>query len=167
MKNKSGNFSVKNKQEDRLKQLQKLAHLLDNALIIPGTSYRVGVDPLLGLIPLIGDYIGIILSSYIVWESAKLGASKTTLFKMIINLMIDLFMGIFPVLGDFFDLTWKANHQNIILLENYLKSPQTRIKTDKLFLFFMGLILIIFVIITTLITLLILKFFWGLLFPIN
>lgn len=167
MKNNSSNSQGNNKQEDTLKRLQKLAHLLDNALIIPGTSYRVGIDPLLGLIPAIGDYVGIILSSYIVWESAKLGASQTILFQMIINLIIDFFMGIFPVLGDFFDLTWKANHQNIILLENHLKSPQTRKKTDKLFLFLMWIILIIFVIITTGITLLILNFFWSLLFPIN
>lgn len=146
-------------------KLQKLANLLDNAVTIPFTSYRVGIDPLLGLFPAIGDYLGLIFSIYIVWESAKLGVSKSTLFKMILNIMIDLTIGIFPVVGDFFDLTWKANSQNLILLENHLKSPESRKKTDNLFLLLMFIILIIFVSLISLISWLILTLIWNFLSP--
>lgn len=155
------------KTQESYKRLQTLAHLLDNAFQIPGTNYRIGIDPLLGLFPAIGDYLGLFLSSYLIWESARLGVSPATLWRMVTNIVIDLAIGTFPLVGDFLDVTWKANQQNLILLQNHLQSPTTTNKVDKLLLLFIGLGLILLVSITTLMTVLILKWVWSFLSSTN
>jgi hypothetical protein len=155
------------KTQESYKRLQHLANLLDNAFQIPGTNYSIGIDPLLGLFPAIGDYLGLILSSYLIWESAKLGVSQATLWRMVTNIVIDLAIGAFPLVGDFFDVTWKANQQNLNLLKNHLQSPPTRNKVDKLFLLLIFLGLILLVTITTFMTVLILKLVWSFLSSTN
>jgi hypothetical protein len=167
MTNKLSNSQPENSKENSLKRIQKLAHLLDNAFTIPGTSYNIGLDPLLGLFPAMGDYIGFILSGYIVWESAKLGVSKSILYRMTLNIIIDFLGGIFPFFGDIFDVMWKANQKNTILLENYLKSPEKTKKVNKLFLLLLFTILFIFVTTSVVITIFILKFIWELFYGIN
>jgi hypothetical protein len=105
----------------RLKRLQKLSRMLDEAFLIPGTKVGVGLDPLIGLLPIGGDILGLIFSVYIIIESSQMGVSQAILRKMIMNVIIDFLVGSIPVLGDFFDLAWKANVYNLQLLEEYLK----------------------------------------------
>lgn len=113
-----------------LSRLRQLSHLLDNAILVPGTNYRVGLDPLLGLLPGVGDYLGTAFSAYIVVQAAQLGATKATLFRMVLNIAVDTLVGSVPLLGDLFDVTWKANSLNLALLEAHLHSPQTRKRVD-------------------------------------
>src|SRR5678815_1063169 len=83
---------------------------------IPGTRYRVGLDGLLGLIPGVGDAAGALLSAYILYEAIRLGASSTVLLRMIANIGIDTVGGAIPIVGDIFDMAWKANKKNACLL---------------------------------------------------
>jgi len=128
-----------------LTRVRRLSRFLDNAITIPGTSYRVGVDPLLGLFPGMGDYLGAFLSGYIVFEAARLGSSRATLGRMVFNIILETVLGLIPGLGDIFDVFWKANAKNTTLLEQNLASSETREKTDWLFLvtLLVGLALII------------------------
>jgi hypothetical protein len=99
-----------------LRQLEWLSRLLDTAFPIPGTRFRIGLDGLLGLIPGFGDPLGAILSSYIIFAAARLGASQLTLLRMLGNVAIDGLVGAVPILGDVFDIAWKANVRNLALL---------------------------------------------------
>jgi len=133
------------KRDPALTRVRRLSQFLDNAIAIPGTSYRVGIDPLLGLFPGMGDYLGAFLSGYIVFEAARLGSSRATLGRMIFNIILETILGLIPGLGDIFDVFWKANAKNTTLLEQQLASSETRQQTDWLFVMalLIGLALII------------------------
>ncbi|MBD2502686.1 DUF4112 domain-containing protein [Anabaena azotica FACHB-119] len=103
-----------------IKRLRQLSYLLDTVIKIPGTPIAVGLDPIIGIIPIGGDALGLILSCYIVFEASRLGVPKKILGRMIFNIMIDSLVGSFPVIGDFFDFAWTANQYNIKLIEKYL-----------------------------------------------
>jgi hypothetical protein len=118
-----------------LKRLRTLTNVLDNAIPIPGTPYRVGLDPLLGLIPAGGDIAGAALSAYIVVSAAKLGLPRESLVRMVLNILLEVVVGTVPVLGDLFDVAWKANVKNMELLDIHMKSPQKGKKADKWFVF--------------------------------
>jgi len=98
--------------------------LLDNAIAIPGTNYRVGLDPLLGLIPGGGDTIGMVFSCLIVYEASRLGASQKTLGQMTFNVLLETILGTVPGIGDLFDVVWKSNTKNIKLLDDHLGVQQ-------------------------------------------
>ncbi|MCY7274117.1 MAG: DUF4112 domain-containing protein, partial [Phormidesmis sp. CAN_BIN44] len=105
--------------------------ILDNAIPIPGTPYRIGIDPIVGLLPGGGDLVMAAFSVYIVWESARLGLPRSTVTQMVSNLVFDTVMGSVPVAGDLLDVTWKANSKNVRLLEAHLDSPQHQKKANK------------------------------------
>lgn len=107
----------------RMQRLRRLGFLLDNAIRIPGTSYRIGLDPIIGLIPGGGDTAGLVLSAFIVLEAAQLGASKSTLSTMAFNILLETIAGTVPGLGDLFDATWKSNSRNLELLEQHFNLP--------------------------------------------
>lgn len=107
----------------RLQRLQSLSRLLDSIIPLPG-GYRIGIDGLLGLIPGIGDIAGGVASSYIIIESARLGASATTLLRMVFNVLVESIIGLIPFLGDLFDFVWKANEKNTALMEKQLHAAQ-------------------------------------------
>ncbi len=138
------------RQSPRFRRLSLISHLLDNAIPIPGTGYRFGLDPILGLIPAVGDSLGAILSVVIIWESAQLGASHPTLIRMILNVFFEVIVGIVPVLGDLFDVAWKANARNLTLLEQEIDSPQTSRRVNQFFLILLlaGALLILLVLIS-------------------
>jgi hypothetical protein len=111
--------------EARLKRIRLLSRVLDEQFRIPGTTYRVGLDGLLGLIPGVGDAAGALLSTYILYEAIRLGAPSTVLLRMIANIGIDAVGGAVPVVGDIFDMAWKTNKKNAALLHAYLASQRT------------------------------------------
>ncbi|MGJ0427859.1 DUF4112 domain-containing protein [Methylobacter sp.] len=115
---------------DKLKQLEQLARLLDNSFRIPGTSFQMGLDSLIGLIPGIGDTTGGILSTYIIWQAARMGVPRVVLMRMGVNVILDALLGAIPFFGDIFDIAFKANRKNIQLLSNYYQSPQAAVQRD-------------------------------------
>ena len=104
----------------RAKRVRLLAKLLDDSIAIPGTGWKIGLDPIVGLIPGIGDLIGAVLSGYIILEAARADASAFTLARMVGNVGIDTLFGAVPALGDLFDAAWKSNTKNVALLERHL-----------------------------------------------
>ncbi len=131
----------------RLSRLHSFSRLLDSAIPLPG-GYRIGIDGLIGLIPGFGDIAGGLASSYIIIEAARLGASTTTLFHMVFNVLLEALVGLIPILGDLFDFAWKANEKNMALLEKQLNktapasSPEHRLKATVaiyLFILFAGI----------------------------
>jgi hypothetical protein len=95
-----------------LVRIRRVARLLDDSVGVPLTRYRVGLDALLGLLPVAGDALTAVLSLYIVVEAARLGVSKRTLARMLGNVGLDFAVGSVPVVGDLFDAVWKANRRN-------------------------------------------------------
>lgn len=105
-----------------LKRLKNFSNLLDRAIPIPGTPYRFGLDPILGLLPGGGDCLGAVFSAYIIWEAAKAGAPNAAIGKMAFNVIFETLVGVVPVLGDLVDVAWKANVKNVELLEAHLET---------------------------------------------
>ncbi len=101
-----------------LSKLKRLAWLLDNSIPLPG-GIRIGAESLIGLIPGIGDAVGALVSSYILAQAIRLGASTSVLLRMALNVGLDLLVGAIPVLGDLFDMVFKANQRNAALLDAY------------------------------------------------
>jgi hypothetical protein len=107
-----------------LARLDRLTRVLDSAVTIPGTGVRVGVDALIGLVPVIGDIAGKIISGYLILEARRLGVSKWTLARMATNTMIDMLIGSVPLIGDMFDVLYRANQRNAALLRRHIQRQQ-------------------------------------------
>ena len=120
-------------QEQRLASLRRVAELLDNAFVVPGTTYRVGLDPLLGLIPGIGDLISPLFTIGMLLQARQLGVPKVVQARMLINVAIDAVAGAVPVLGDLFDFAWKSNDKNLALLELYAREERRGSRGDWAF----------------------------------
>ena len=101
-----------------------LARLLDDLIRIPGTNIGIGLDPVIGLIPGLGDVLGGVMSSYILLVAAQEGAPTSVLVRMLGNIALDSLVGVVPVLGDLFDFAVKSNRRNVDLLERYLGAPR-------------------------------------------
>jgi len=99
-----------------IRRLSRLAFILDTAVTIPGTKVRVGLDPVLGLVPVAGDAISALLSLYIIVEAARLGATKKILGLMLLNVAADFVVGSIPLAGDVADVLMKANVRNLKLI---------------------------------------------------
>ena len=100
-----------------------LARVLDDLIRIPGTNIGIGLDPIIGLIPGVGDMAGGLLSTYILMVAARQGVPASVLFRMLGNIAVDSLVGVVPVVGDLFDFGVKANRRNVDLLERYLLAP--------------------------------------------
>jgi hypothetical protein len=109
--------------DDPLARARALTRLLDSAARVPGTSFRVGLDPVLGLVPGLGDVAGAALSSYVVILASQLGAPTTVIVRMLGNVVIDTVGGTVPFVGDLFDAGWKSNTRNLALLERHIEAP--------------------------------------------
>lgn len=101
----------------RVERLKRLAKALDWKFRVPGTRWRFGLDPVIGLVPGVGDSLGAVLSLWIVVEARRLGVPNTTVARMLANVGVDFVVGSVPLLGDLFDAGFKANMKNVDLLE--------------------------------------------------
>lgn len=120
-------------ERQRLQRLDNLAELLDESIRIPGIGYRIGYDALMGLIPGIGDLVGLMFGTYIVLESARFRVPRTTLLRMIANVLLEAAVGTIPLIGDIFDATYKSNVRNLRLLRTRLSAPESAPKSDRWF----------------------------------
>lgn len=125
--------------DEELAELERLSYYLDDLFRVPGTDYRVGLDPLLGLVPGVGDVTTSAASAYIVARAAALGVPRATLARMLLVLCVDAVFGSLPLVGDAFDAVWKANKRNVGLLESRLATP-TKATTDRRYVFVVTLV---------------------------
>ena len=129
-------------QLQRIDALRKVAHLLDSAFVVPGTSMRIGLDPIVGLVPALGDLISPLFTLGILWQARELGIPKVVQLRMVFNVAIDTVVGLMPVLGDLFDFAWKANDMNMALLERHAYEEHRPTPGDWLFVVAMVVLLI-------------------------
>ena len=120
-------------QRETRERLRFLAWLLDSSIPIPGTSLTVGVDAVVGLIPLVGDLLGVLASSIILAEAHRLGVGRAVLARMALNVAIEGVIGIVPLAGDLFDAAWKANQRNVRLLEAWRAKPHRVERSSRAF----------------------------------
>ena len=108
---------------DRLSGARTLAHVLDDGIRIPVIGIRFGLDPVIGLVPGLGDFAGAIMSGYVVLLGARLGAPRSVILRMLGNVAVDTVAGSVPLLGDLFDVGWKSNLRNVALLDRWVDQP--------------------------------------------
>lgn len=101
-------------------RVEALELALEGMFTIPGTNRRVGLDSMVGLIPVIGDFATAALGSYIVWEAKNLGMPKWQLVRMAANVGVDTLIGAIPFAGDVFDFLWKSNTKNLKIIRKHL-----------------------------------------------
>ena len=119
------------------RNLERLARLLDDMFVIPGTPIRFGLDPIVGLIPGLGDIITGLISFVIVFAAWQRGVPKITITRMIVNIVIDTLVGTVPLFGDVFDVLWKSNRMNYNLLLRSTRGPRKQSWRDWAFLIFL------------------------------
>jgi hypothetical protein len=129
-------------QLQRLEALRKVSQLLDSAFLVPGTNYRIGLDPIMGLVPVIGDLISPLFTAGIIWQARDLGVPRVVQLRMVFNVAIDSLVGMFPVVGDLFDFAWKANDMNMALLETHAAEERTATPGDWVFVIAMIVLLV-------------------------
>jgi hypothetical protein len=114
-------------EEERLMgSVRALARLMDDQFEVPGTKLRVGLDALVGLVPGVGDLVSTAISLWIVNQARRLGVSRWVLARMGWNVLVDAGVGAIPLAGDAFDLVWKSNRRNIVLLEKHLAARRSK-----------------------------------------
>jgi hypothetical protein len=109
-----------NMHEREIEHLERLARLLDSRLVIPFTGIRFGLDGLLGLVPVIGDTAALLPSLYVILRAHRLGVRNPVLARMLANTALDYAVGSVPILGDVFDVAFKANRRNVAILREEL-----------------------------------------------
>lgn len=104
----------------RIRHLEMLADWMDSKFVVPGTNYRFGLDSVSGLVPGIGDTLGLLVSAYIYMRAQEHDLPFTLKMAMLKNIFLDWLIGLVPLLGDLFDFSWKANRRNLALLKDHL-----------------------------------------------
>ena len=111
------------------KRIETMETLLERSFTIPGTKYPVGLDSIVGLVPVVGDVITAAMGAYILWEARNLGIPKWKLWRMAGNIAFDSAVGAVPLVGDAFDLVFRSNTRNLKIIRRHLDKhhPETRI----------------------------------------
>ena len=135
-----------------LRQLDSLAKLMDSQFRVPGTEIRFGVDAIIGLVPGVGDMSTFAISSYMLWIMARNGASGFVMARMVMNVLIDTLVGSIPLIGDLFDVAFKANTRNMKLMHQHYREGRHNGSAWKiilpvvllLFLFIVGVVWLVY-----------------------
>jgi hypothetical protein len=117
----------------RLQALREWQRLLDGAFRVPGTSFRFGWDPIIGLVPWAGDLFGALMSCALVLQAHQMRVPRIVQLRMLLNVGIDIVIGIVPFVGDIADFFWKSNTKNLALLERHAGQAGPATRSDWLF----------------------------------
>jgi hypothetical protein len=119
--------------ERRMRVLRGLQRLLDTAFRVPGTSIRFGWDPIVGLVPWVGDVATALLACALIVQAHQMRLPRVLQFRMLVNVLVDVLIGLVPFLGDVADVFWKANSRNMAMIEQHVASPRPATVADYLF----------------------------------
>ncbi len=108
-----------NQNNSKLKWIEKFVGVMDDRFRLPGTRFHFGLDPVIGLIPFVGELVTFVLTGAMVLTMAKHGASRKVVILMMLNLMLDSIIGSIPLIGNIFDFYYKANRRNLNLLKKH------------------------------------------------
>ena len=122
-------------------RIQRVTHLLDELVPIPGTNQRVGLDPVIGLIPIVGDVTAAAVGGWVILEAARFGVPRWALGRMVVNLVVDLAIGLIPFLGDLFDIVSRSNSANLGIFRRHALDPDATTTGHKAF--FAGLVVLL------------------------
>lgn len=140
--------------------LTNFTDLMDQRFLIPGTNIRFGIDSIIGLIPGAGDWIGGLAALYLPVYAASRNVSAPVIFRMFINILIDIGIGSVPLLGDIFDVIWKANLKNARLLDEYHEdSKKTHAKSQWLIWALVGFFVLVIILLLIFLGVLIIRLF--------
>ena len=111
------------------RRVEAMELMLERAFTVPGTNYKVGLDAIVGLVPVVGDLFTTAMGAWIVWEARNLGMPKFHLFRMAGNIGVDTLIGAIPIAGDLFDFAYRSNTRNVRILKRWMDKhhPQTRV----------------------------------------
>jgi len=136
----------KRRQVEIERGLENLAFYLDDLFRIPGTSWRFGLDAIIGLVPSVGDTLTSLASFYILLAGVRYGVPKITLLRMAVNIGIDYLLGTIPIVGDAFDFFWKSNDMNMRLIRERATGKGKGSKSDYVFIFaLIGLLILLLI----------------------
>ena len=102
------------------KRVETLEMLLERSFVIPGINRPVGLDAIVGLVPVVGDVITATMGAYLIWEARNLGMSKWQIWRMVGNLGVDTALGAVPLVGDAFDFLFRSNTRNLKIIKKHL-----------------------------------------------
>lgn len=118
-----------------LAEVEALAWLLDNSIPVPGTGgRRFGIDAIIGFVPVVGDVLSGGIGLFVVWRASRMGLPRVVVARMLANSAIDIAIGAIPVVGDAFDLWFKANSRNLGIARGHLEEPERSTRSDWLVL---------------------------------
>ena len=123
------------------RRIGRVTHALDELIAVPGTPIRVGLDPVIGLIPVVGDAVAGFVGVWVVGEAARFGIPRVVVGRMCVNLAVDLAIGAIPILGDLFDIAFRSNSRNLELFRRHALAPDASTGGDQAF--FVGLLLLL------------------------
>ena len=104
-----------------LRRIEIMEHVLERSFTIPGVNRKVGLDAIVGLVPVVGDVVTAAMGAYIVWEASNLGLPKWKLWRMAANIAVDTGLGAIPLVGDAFDLMFRSNTRNLRIVKRHLE----------------------------------------------
>jgi hypothetical protein len=114
-----------------LAEVEAIAWLLDNSIPVPGTGgRRFGLDAIIGFVPVVGDLVSGGIGLFVVWRASRFGLPRVVVARMLANAAVDMAVGAIPVLGDAFDLWFKANTRNLALMRSHLEQPDRSTRDD-------------------------------------
>ena len=122
-------------------RIHRVTHILDDLVPIPGTGQRIGVDPVVGLVPVVGDVVGALAGGWVILEAARFGIPRIALARMVVNLLVDLALGAIPVLGIVLDVVSRSNAANLELFRRHALDADATTAGHEVF--FAGLALLI------------------------
>jgi hypothetical protein len=122
-------------------RIGRVTRVLDELVGVPGTPIKVGRDPVIGLIPVVGDAVAAGVGAWVIAEAARFGIPRLVLGRMVLNLLLDLGVGAIPILGDVYDLFFRSNSRNLALFRRHALDPDASTRGERAF--FAGLLLVI------------------------
>ena len=122
------------------RRFSAVSRVLDDLVAVPGTGIRVGLDPVIGLIPFVGDAISGVVGFWLITEAARFGVPRVVIARMVLNTVVDLIVGAIPFVGDLFDVVSRSNARNLALFRRHALEPGTSTRNDRLILIGIGLI---------------------------
>ncbi len=123
------------------RRIERVTRALDELVRVPGTSIRVGLDPVVGLIPVVGDAVAAGVGIWVIAEASRFGLPRVVLGRMVVNLIVDLGLGAIPLLGDLYDVVLRSNTRNLELFRRHALEPEASTSGHRVF--FSGLLLLV------------------------
>lgn len=119
-----------------------VSRALDDLVAVPGTNHRIGLDPIVGLIPVVGDAVSGVVGFWLIAEATRFGLPRVVVARMVLNTVLDLILGAVPLLGDLFDVVSRSNTRNLALFRRHALEPGASTRDDRLILLGLGAIVI-------------------------